>query len=258
MESTLNDEQQKNRTPQMSELPTTCKEFRQACENCSLAKLCLPVSLAPQEMESLNSIIKKRLILERGKTLFNVGDSFSKLYAVHSGSFKAIMPTYYGKEQITSFYLPGELMGFDAIQSDQHQVNAIALETSSVCEIPFNGLLQLAGNIPNLQRQLIKIMSHKFNPDSNVNLNSNADERVASLLLALSSRFAQRGFSAVQFNLSMSRQDMANYLGLATETVSRIFTQMQEEKILQVNRKEIHILDFRQLQVRACVKVASE
>jgi CRP/FNR family transcriptional regulator len=82
-----------------------------------------------------------------------------------------------------------------------------------------------------------------------------AEERLASFLLSLSARFRQRGLSATEFNLPMSRQDIGNYLGLAIETVSRLFAHFQEQGLLRVNRKQITILELGQLKdmVEGCV-----
>jgi CRP/FNR family transcriptional regulator, anaerobic regulatory protein len=223
-----------------------------SCKNCSLSKLCLPIGLNNEEMDTVNAIIKKRVTLKRGETLYKKNDLFRALFAIRSGSFKALTTQHADQEQITAFYLPGELMGFEAIYEKRYHSTMVALETSSVCEIPFADLLKLSAEIPSLQQQLLSLMSHKMAPDHFININSSAETRVATFLLSLSARFKQRGLSASVFNLSMSRHDIGNYLGLATETTSRVFTNLQQQGILSVERREITINNFRHLQEIVC------
>lgn len=223
-------------------------QVKVACRDCSLFQLCLPVGVDADGLEKLDEIIKRRRPVKRGDYLFRSGDKFNSIYAVRSGSIKTYAPTNDGQEQITGFHLAGELLGLDAINSGNHPCTAKALETTSVCEIPFEDLEHLSSHIPSLQRQIYKIMSKEiFEEEGHMLLlgKRNAEERLASYLLSISARFQRRGFSATEFNLSMSRNDIGSYLGLAVETVSRMFTRFQEEGLLSVERKHIiiHNLD---------------
>lgn len=226
-----------------------------ACSNCSLYQLCLPVGIDQADLELLDKIIKRKRPVKRGEHLFHVGDGFSTIYAVRSGSIKTYTPTEDGLEQVTGFHLPGELLGLDAISTEKHPCAAKALETTSLCEIPFDQLEQLGKRVPNLQRQLLKVMSKEILHDQSLLMllgKKSADERLAALLVSLSDRYKQRGFSATEFHLSMSRNDIGNYLGLAVETVSRLFTRFQEEGLLSVRRKHIRIRDLERLRTLAC------
>lgn len=228
---------------------------RVACKDCGLFQLCLPVGIAGSDLELLDSIIKRRRPIKRGEHLFQVGDPFQAIYAVRSGSIKTYVPTEDGYEQVTGFHLPGELVGLDAIHADTHPCAARTLETTSVCEIPFERLEELSERIPTLRHQLLKIMSREILHEQSLLMllgKKNAEERLASLLLSLSGRYQQRGFSATEFNLSMSRNDIGNYLGLVVETVSRLFTRFQDEGLLTVQRKHIRILDPERLHAIAC------
>jgi len=160
-----------------------------SCSNCALAGLCLPAGLNEQELSTLNKLIKKRTTIKRGESLYTKGSAFKALYAVRSGSFKAKRPLREDEEQIINFYLPGELVGFEAIYSKEYTATVIALETSSLCEIPFNELLKLANEIPTLQQHLLGLMSQKMAPEFLINLNNSAEERIATFLLSLSARF---------------------------------------------------------------------
>jgi CRP/FNR family transcriptional regulator len=220
-------------------------QIKVACQDCGLFQLCLPVGIAPCDLERLDRIIKRRRPLKRGDHLFNVNSPFQSIYAVRSGSIKTYVPTAEGNEQITGFHLPGELLGLDAISNGCHPCAAKALETTSLCEIPFEKLEELSEQIPSLQHQLLKIMSKEILHDHALLTllgKKSADERLAALLLSLSERYQARGFSPYEFNLSMSRNDIGNYLGMAVETVSRLFTRFQEEGLVKVERKHVRIL----------------
>ncbi len=228
------------------------QQGRKACANCYLSKICLPVGLEQRDMQRLETLVNKRTVTQRGEYLFKRGDAFSKLMAVRSGSFKTFTSHSLGSEQIVGFYLPGEMVGFDGIHSGQNAVSCVALETSAVCEISFNKLLNLASEIPALQQQLLKLMSEKMTSSLSAMINSTAEQRIAMFLLSLSNRYYRCGYSQLEFNLSMSRHDIANYLGLATETISRIMSHFCKENILEVTHRHIHIKDLRQLQVLSC------
>lgn len=239
--------------------PTTGKSLNMAtmkvaCSNCNLHNLCLPLGIDSHDMDRLDDIINRRRPLSRGEYLFQAGSPFHAIYAIRSGSVKTFAATEDGQEQVTGFHLPGELVGLDAISSDSHNCSARALETTSVCEIPYMRLEELSTEVPSLQRQLLRVMSKEILQDEHMMMllgRKAADERLAALLLSISNRFKQRGFSAKEFNLSMSRNDIGNYLGLAVETVSRLFTRFQEEGILDAQRKHVRILDLARLSALA-------
>ena len=228
----------------------TLSKIKIACQSCSLFQLCLPLGLQGDDLERLDGIIKRSHPLKKNNALFHQGDKFQAIYAIRSGSVKTYTIADDGSEQITGFYLPGELVGLDAISEDTHPCTAKALETTSYCEIPFNQLEQLSGELPSLRHQLLKIMSKEITHDANLLMllgKKTADERLASLLLSLSTRLKNRGFSETEFNLSMSRNDIANYLGLAVETVSRLFTRFQDHGLIKVEGKFVQIMALDQL-----------
>jgi CRP/FNR family transcriptional regulator len=216
------------------------------CKDCSLASLCLPLSLNLEDMDALDEIVKRGRPLKKGEFLFRQGDAFNSVFAVRSGALKTFSLSDSGDEQITGFHLPSELVGLSGMDSDAYPVSAMALETTSVCEIPFERLDELSVQLPQLRRQLMRIMSREIRDDQQMMLllsKKTADERIATFLVNLSARFRARGFSANQFRLAMSRNEIGNYLGLAVETVSRVFTRFQQNKLLETEGKEVHILD---------------
>ena len=228
--------------------------IKAACKDCTLQQLCLPMGIGSADLELLDRIIKRRRPLRRGEYLFQPGEPFRALYAVRSGSLKTFTCSHDGQEQVTGFHLPGELVGLDAINPGEHPCTARALETTSVCEIPYERLSELSVKIPGLQRQLLRLMSREILQDEKMMMmlgQKPAEERLAALLLSISSRFQQRGYSAREFHLSMSRNDIGSYLGLAVETVSRLFTRLQNEGLLSVERKHVKIHDLDRLHAMA-------
>jgi len=232
------------------ETVVSLKDIRVACKACSLKEICLPVGIDREDLDRLDSIIDRKRPLARGEHLFRVGDNFQSIYAVRSGSLKTYTTSEDGQEQVMGFQLPGELVGLDAISENEHPLAAKALETTSVCEIPFEDLENLSSQISGLQHQLLRVMSQEIRDDEQNMVilgQKSAEQRLAAFLVSLSNRFRRRGFSAVQFNLSMSRSDIGNYLGLALETVSRLFTRFQNDGLLRVDRKHIELLDRERL-----------
>lgn len=219
-----------------------------SCQQCSISQLCLPVSLAEAEVEHLDSIIKRNRPLQRGEHLFRAGETFQSLFAIRTGSLKTYTVSPDGEEQITGFHLAGEVIGLDAVYRQSHPSFAMAMETTMVCELPFEQLEELSGSIPGLRQQLLKVMSREILEDQELLLllnKKNAEERLAAFLINLSTRYARRGRSAQRFLLPMTRGDIGNYLGLTIETVSRLFTRYQKAELLQAQGKEIAILDMK-------------
>ena len=220
------------------------------CKDCSLSGLCLPLSMDLNDMDALDEIVKRGRPLKKGDFLFRQGDSFGSVFAVRSGTLRTFSVSDSGDEQITGFHLPSELVGLSGMDSDTYPVSAQALETTSVCEIPFDKLDELTVQLPQLRRQLMRVMSREIRDDQQMMMllsKKTADERIATLLVNLSARFSARGFSANHFRLSMSRNEIGNYLGLAVETVSRVFTRFQQNGLISAEGKDVHILDPLQL-----------
>jgi len=228
--------------------------LKTACQSCNLHDLCLPLGLDMGDIDKLDNIIKRSRPLQKGEHLFNGGDDFTSIFAVRSGSIKTFSESEEGDEQITGLYLPGELLGLDAIHENTHPCSAIALETTSLCEIPFGTLENLSTEIPELHHQLFRIMSKEISNDQTLLMlmaQKSAEEKLAAFLVNLSSRLKQRNFSETEFNLSMSRKDIGNYLGLTIETISRTFSRFQSEGLLSTQRKYVNIHKLDELKILA-------
>lgn len=223
---------------------------RSICQQCGIYKLCLPMGLSKGEMDQLDGIIQRRRPVEKGEYLYRSGDEFTSVYALRTGSFKSFLMYEDGEEHIIGFKLPGDLLGLSGINGGHYTNSAKALETCSVCEIPFERLESLCQQLPELQHHLMEMMSKEIQEEhEKVAMCSKmpAESRLASVLLTLSERFEERGYSSSEFNLSMSRSDIANMLGLAVETVSRLFSHFQEQGLISADRKHIKILDHQKL-----------
>lgn len=226
----------------------------QACSQCSLVDLCLPMGLSSNEMQQLEELIQQSQSYQEHDFLFRQHDPFQAIYAVRSGMFKSFAIDEEGNERILGFHLPGELVGLDAIYTQQYPSNVMALDTSSICTVPYQGLMALAEQIPSLQQQLLRLLSKEINSVSALTYDNSADQRLAIFLWGLSTRYEQRGYSGTHFNLSMPRRDIANHLNMAPETISRLFKRMQDQGLLSLNKRELLINDLDALKTLAGCK----
>jgi CRP/FNR family transcriptional regulator len=211
------------------------------CGTCNLREVCLPRGLAAGSEALLDDLVLTRRRIRRGESLYRVGSGFESLYAVRSGFFKSRVVLEDGRDQVTGFHMAGEIMGMDGIGTERHSAEVMALEDSEVCVIPYARLEE-----PDLQRQLHKVMSREIVRDQGVMMllgTMRAEERLAAFLLNLSQRFVARGYARDEFHLRMTRDEIGSYLGLSLETVSRLFSRLQDEGLITVQQKHIRILD---------------
>jgi CRP/FNR family transcriptional regulator len=227
-------------------IPITVTGLKSACSQCNLVELCLPFGMDEQALHRLDELVGARRKVRRQHSLYRSGDPFEAIYAIRTGSFKTDVLLEDGREQVTGFQMTGEILGLDGISTEIHSCNAIALEDSEVCVIAYGKLEELSREIEGLQHQFHKVMSREIVRDHGVMMllgSMRAEERLAAFLLNLSQRFTARGFSAAEFNLRMTREEIGSYLGLKLETVSRAFSRFQEEGLVAVQQKHIRILD---------------
>lgn len=220
--------------------------LKKSCAACSMHQLCLPMGLDDSDINRLDQIIGRRRRLERDEPLYRINEPFRNLYAVRFGHFKTYHINAAGEAQITGFQMAGELLGMDAISGDHHYCDAVALEDSEVCEIPFSRLEELFSEVPTLLRHFHRIMSQEITREQNVMLllgNMRAEQRFAVFLVNLSARYAARGYSPNTFQLRMSREDIGNYLGLTIESVSRLLSRFKKQGWLQVDKREVTLLE---------------
>ncbi|HEY8331638.1 MAG TPA: fumarate/nitrate reduction transcriptional regulator Fnr [Pseudomonas sp.] len=222
----------------------TLSGLKAACSTCNLHELCLPHGMSNADVAELERIVSRTRPFSRGRTLFRADEPFRAIYVPRSGAVKTYILGADGSEQIIGFHLPGEVIGLDGMVEHRHQLTAQALELTGVCEVPFDLLEHAAARVPALQHQLMRLMSREIagKEQQLLTLGDHSPERrLALLLLDLSQRYARRGFSATEFNLPMSRQDIAAYLRLAAETVSRAFGKLQRDGLVDVNGRLVCI-----------------
>ena len=237
--------------PRPSPLPPpnviSIRALRAHCGTCSLRELCLPVGLTDGEVEQLDAILGNRTKTAKGQALFRHGAPFTALYAVRLGSFKTTVLAEDGREQISGYHLPGDILGLDGMHAEQHGCAAIALEDSEACMIPFSQLEEVAREVPGLQHNLYRIVGRELHGDHQQLLllgSMRAEERLAAFLLNLSDRYRSRGYSSTEFVLRMTREEIGSFLGLKLETVSRLFSRFQQEGLVQVQGRAVRIVDL--------------
>jgi CRP/FNR family transcriptional regulator, anaerobic regulatory protein len=215
------------------------------CSHCNVKKLCLANSLDGEKIEIFDEAANRKKPLRKGQMLFDIGNDFRSLYVVRTGAFKVFEIDEAGVEQVLGFYLPGDIIGLEAIESKQYGCSAKALETSAVCEISFKKLEDFSDSLGGLQQQIVQAFSHEIRRNQDLQRllgKKTADERIWGFLIDMSQRHAKRGLQTSRFRLPMSRIDIANYVGLAVETVSRIITRLQNNGLIAIEGKEVVLL----------------
>ena len=220
--------------------------IKTACSNCNMRELCMPLGLGVAELKRVDELVTKRPFVKRGSALFRAGDAFTALYAIRSGFLKTTVCSEDGQIQVTGFQMAGEVVGLDGIATDLHTCDAIALEDTEVCALPFDRIEEIAREVKALQHHVHKIMSREIVREHGVMLllgNMRAEERLAAFLLNLVERLHARGFSSSDLVLRMTREEIGSYLGLTLETVSRTFSRFADDNMITVNQRHIHIQD---------------
>ncbi len=225
-------------------------DLKVACANCNLREICLPAGLNNDELAQLDQLVNTRKRVKRGDSLYRAGEPFDAVYAVKLGFFKTRVTYEDGRDQVTGFSMAGEILGMDGIGQEQHHCDAIALEDSEVCCIPYARLEECSREVSALGRHFHKVMSREIVRESGVMMLlgvMRAEERLAAFLLNHSQRLAARGFSSLEFHLRPTREEIGSYLGMKLETVSRAFSKFAADGLIEVDQKFIRILDVKRL-----------
>ena len=224
--------------------------LRKGCAQCSMHQLCLPAGLDADELGKLDNIVRRRRRVERGERLYRTGDPLSAIYVAREGAFKTISVSEEGEEQVVGFHLPGELIGLDALGTGAHRCEAVALAASNACEVPFDQLAAVVSQLPSLQQRLLRVIGQSADRRQDhltMLLRRQAGERIALFLHSLTERYSNIGQSGSRFKLPMSREEIARYLGLALETVSRGFSRLEDDGVIEVVGRNVEILDLAEL-----------
>ena len=237
---------QRRATPATAEI-ISIRDLRTHCSSCTMRELCLPVGLPPHALKQLDEIVARRIRLAKGKSLYRAGDAFSALYAIRLGSCKTTLLSDDGREQVAGYHMIGDVIGMDGIGNNRHGCDAVALEDSEYCVLPFGELEDLGRRVVPLQRNLHRFLSREIarNHGAMLQLGSmSAEQRLAAFLINLSQRYRIRGYSSTDFVLRMTRAEIGSYLGLKLETVSRLFSRFQAEGLMLVRGREVKSLDL--------------
>lgn len=221
------------------------------CSTCAFSAACLDSGYDKSQLRDLHVLVEHVGPFREGEHIFREGDTFNAIAAVRAGTVKTYVMDAEGREQVQGFFLPGEVIGLSAISQARYPSNAVALESVQLCRFSFPNIAALASRMPGLQTHLFRLLSLDIGKAALLAGNYSADERMAAFLIALSRRYAARGFSAKGFQLTMTRTDIANYLRLAAESVSRVFRRFQDEGLIRVDRREIELLDRPRLEALA-------
>jgi CRP/FNR family transcriptional regulator len=213
------------------------------CSTCAFSESCLSQGMDKAALGELHVLVDHVGPFHEGEHIFREGDPFTAIAAVRAGTVKTYVVDPDGQEHVLGFFLPGEVIGLNAISQDTYPCNAVALDTSVLCKFSFPKMAMLATRLPGLQTKLFRLLSQDIGKAALLAGDYSADQRMAAFLMSLSRRYAERGFSATRFHLTMSRTDIANYLRLAPETVSRVLRRFQDEGMVVVERRELEIRD---------------
>lgn len=221
------------------------------CSTCAFGAVCMPNGYDKTALQALHCVVEHVGPFRENQFLFRTGDPFSAIFAVRGGTVKTRLVDSLGRESVLGFYLPGEMVGLNAIHPERYPCDAIALDSVYLCRFSFPALATLAARVPGIQQQLFRLLSKDIGAASLLAGDFTAEERVAAFLVAIADRFAARGFSAVAFHLSMPRSDIANYLRLAAETVSRVLRRFQDQGLIRVQGREVEFLQAARLRALA-------
>lgn len=218
------------------------------CSGCAVGGLCVAAGSDNGTLKRLDDLLRVRDTIEPGTVVLRRGDPFRGLVAVRAGCFKSAITDREGREQVLGFHLPGELIGLDAVQSKRHRADVVALGGAAMCMLDYHELLSLSSCSRQLQQQLFSLFSGRIANTNWRGTDLSAEERIAGFMLDVSHRLVERGESGEEFELQMSRSDIGNYLGLATETVSRVVRRLHEQGLLDVRRKRVRLANRAELE----------
>lgn len=229
---------------------TDLATLRRGCADCGLYELCLPAGIDGEALARLEHATRDKRALSRGDHLFHQGDPFHALYVLRSGAMRTSVSDADGSQQIIGFGFPGEIVGIDGLVDDTHRTDAVALTSSSLCEVPYARLEQVLAEVPALQRQLMRVLGREVAAEQEHLVamgRQQAVERVALFLRGMIQRQGRLSRQVDWLSLPMSRADIANYLGIAVETVSRALGRMTDDGVLAASGRTVRILDMDRL-----------
>lgn len=229
----------------VSERAALADDAADFCRSCAMSRVCAMVGCGQPELAPLHGLMEHLGPCRAGETVFRQRDPFEALFAVRSGIVKTRQRDGQGREHVLGFFLPGEVIGLDAIYPHHFPCDAVALDTSQICRFPFPAISALATRQPAVQQHLFRLISRQLGTARLPANEHSADERMAAFLVDLGERYAARGFHGTHFRISMSRNDIGNHLSLASETVSRTLSRFRAKGLIEIKG---HVLHLREVQ----------
>jgi CRP/FNR family transcriptional regulator len=205
-------------------------------------------------LHELEGLIEHTAPVHAGSFLFRQGDPFQYIAVIRLGTVKTYSIDREGREQTLGFHMPGDIIGLNAIDAERHPCNAVALDTVTLCRLPFRVAAELCARMPMLQAKLFRLLSRDIARATQLSCNNTADERLAAFLIGMADRMASRGYSSSRWQLTMSRMDIASYLRLAPETLSRMLRRFQEEGLVALEGREVEVRGRERLQAMAAAE----
>ncbi|APV52051.1 hypothetical protein BWI17_21690 [Betaproteobacteria bacterium GR16-43] len=218
-----------------------------ACAGCAMAPLCE----AAQPMSGSLSAVECRRRLERGQVLFAAGSRQDSMFAVRAGFLKTLAPAG-GSEHVVQFLMPGDVAGLEGFGPRMHAGSAVALEKSEVCEISLRRAQSLSDAFPHVAAHLRRLLGRQLastQAHAAALAHLSAPQRLAAFLVDCARRWSERGFASDHFRLPMERREIADYLGLTIETVSRLLTEFRARGWISVAGREVRIHDAHALRL---------
>lgn len=233
--------------PTRHELDAGADGVSDFCRSCALSSACAMVGYGKPELSPLYRLMEHLGPYRAGEAVFRQGEAFEAVYAVRAGTVKTCVHDAQGREHVLGFYLPGEVIGLEAVYPGRFPCNAVALEDAQFCRFSFEAMSALATRQPAVQQHLFRLLSRGLGLANPLAGDYSADERMAAFIVDLGERFAARGFPGTHYHLSMSRSDIANYLSLAAETVSRTLSRFRARGLIVIEGRVLHLREPGQL-----------
>ncbi len=218
------------------------------CELCPTRSACTARGLDAAGLDALSALTDTSRPLAQGAPVYRAGDPSDGWYVVRSGAIRTSVLTRGGNEHVTAFVFPGELLGVSGQADGQHHDDAVALTSSTVCRIHADDLatlLQIGAG-----ESFLRLLGEQQARDQLLEVNlrqSSAEARIAGFVTLLGERLARLGFRGDCVPLPMSRTDLANYLGMSLECLSRILGRWKRAGWIELNRNELIVREADQL-----------
>lgn len=222
-----------------------------ACTDCAMDEICRPFSIGDRIVSHILDSMERREPLAAGEYLYRKGEPLESINAITSGTLKLLRVSSSGSEQVVGFRFPGELVGDEGIAPGSHSLSAIAIDNASVCKIPMDKLDAIADKIPDFQKHLFDLLSRQcfvmHQQFSSYAARNSAEERLAAFILNIAERYTSNSKTSTEIQLAMNRDDIANFLGVRRETLSRSFSKLQKTRVISAKGKTLKILDLKAL-----------